>query len=56
MTAQLAHFKALSPEARYVLILRGKWRDVSAQLQLAADKASKLTIGELKKLEEKQGV
>ena len=51
MTAQLAHFKALSPDARYVLILRGKSREVLSQLQLAADKAKDLTIGELQKLE-----
>lgn len=37
----------------YVLILTGKWRDVSAQLKLAADKAGHITIEELLRLQEK---
>lgn len=43
-------FLALSPQARYVLVLRG--RNVLEQLRLAAEKAPNLTIGELMKLEE----
>ena len=46
-------FIPLSKEARYVLILRGKLSDVSGQLELLA-KSPRLTIGELKRLQEAQ--
>ena len=45
-------FLGLSPQARYVLVLRGKFSEVSGQLKIMSDKAGKLTIGELMKLEE----
>ncbi len=38
----------------YVLILRGTMDQVAAQLKLAADKAPRLTIGEMKRLQESQ--
>ncbi len=37
---------------RYVLILKGTMREVKAQLQFMSDKAGKLTIGELARLQE----
>jgi hypothetical protein len=46
-------YKPLSPEACYVLILRGKLSDASRQLELLA-KSPRLTIGELKRLQEAQ--
>ena len=44
-------FLSLSPQACYVLVLRGKLSEVSGQLKTMSDKVGKLTIGELMKLD-----